>query len=197
MDGSLALDPASRPAASAVRALPRSQPRGASLLRHAPSLVLSLVPGGVFAGGLAALAGTARFAWVARLESWPWQLWAIALLGTAATSAGVLDWAYHRQAGITVGKHERRAELLALALGGVPLFLLMAGATLSSAPLDFLVPVLAVLVATTVMVAYDEVAFHRRRCAPVEHLLHRVLTLGHLGAFLAWAHWVFVVGGGS
>lgn len=203
MDRSLAPDAPSNQPGSAVRALPPlARPRGvrargASLLRHAPSLVLSLVPGAVFAAGLAALSGSARFAWVSRVTSWPWQLWAIALLGTVATVAGVLDWIYHRQAGVAVGKHERRAELLALALGGVPLFLLMAGATLSSAPLDFLVPVLVALVATTAMVVFDEVAFHRRRCAPVEHLLHRALTLGHLGAFLAWAHWVFVAGGGS
>jgi hypothetical protein len=156
--------------------------------------VLSLVPGFVFVLGLLTLAGDPRFVWLATPTRWPWQLVVIGLAGTAATIAGVLDWAYHRQAGVVVGKHERRAELLALGLGGVPLFVLMAAASLSATPLVFLVPVLVVLVVTVAMVAFDEVAFHRRRCAPVEHLLHRVLTLGHFVAFLAWAHWTFVAG---
>lgn len=176
--------------ATAVRALPRSQPT--RLLAHLPSLLLSLVPGLVFGAGLVALSSDARFAWIVRPSAWPWQLVVIALAGTIATTAGVLDWAYHRRAGVVVGKHERRAELLALGLGGVPLFVLMSTASLAARPLDFLVPVLVLLVATVAMVVFDEVAFHRRRCAPVEHVLHRALTLGHFVAFLAWAHWVFV-----
>ena len=180
---------------TAIRALAPAPPLSLRALReHAPSLGLSLVPGVVFGLGLVIAASSPRFAWVGELTRWPWQLLVIALGGSVATAAGVLDWLYHRHAGIAVGKPERRAELLALGLGGVPLFALMAGATLCSQPLAFLVPVMLVLVATTVMVSYDEVAFHRRRCAPVEHLLHRLLTGGHLTAFLAWAHWVFVYG---
>ena len=48
---------------------------------------------------------------------------------------------------------ERRAERRALGLGGVPLFALMVAASLGAAPKTFLIPVLAVLVATTVMIA--------------------------------------------
>ena len=180
---------------TAIRSLPPVVSlRWSTLLRHSPSLVLSLVPGAVFALALAVASRAPRFAWIASPSSWPWQLWLVAFAGSVATTAGVLDWLYHRHAGVAVGRPERRAELLALGLGGVPLFGLMLAASVATAPHVFLVPVLIVLVFTTALVVFDEVAFHRRRCAPVENLLHRALTLGHLAAFLAWAHWVFVEG---
>ena len=183
-----------------IRSLPLRTlvPRDARALRtwapHLPSLFLSLVPAVVAPLGLLALTHTSRFSHLARLSSWPIELAVIAVAGSLATVAGVLDWLYHRELGVIVGRPERRAELLALGLGGVPLFGLMSAATLSAEPRVFLVPVLAALVLTTVMVVYDEVAFHRRRCAPAEHLLHRTITLGHLAAFLAWVSWVFVRG---
>lgn len=188
---------------TAIRSLPPAVPLpGSTLLGHAPSLVLSLIPGAVFVLSLALASCSARFVWIASPAAWPWQLWLVALAGSLATTAGVLDWLYHRHAGVAIGRPERRAEMLALGLGGVPLFALMLAASASMAPHVFLVPVLVVLVLTTALVVFDEVAFHRRRCAPVENLLHRALTVGHLVAFLAWAHWVFVrgasvAGGGS
>jgi hypothetical protein len=183
---------------AAIRALPVRAPATRPTLRawapHLPSLLLSLVPAVVAPLGLVALTHDPRFAHLATIVSWPPELGIVALAGSLATLAGVLDWLHHRELGVIVGRPERRAELLALGLGGVPLFGLMCAATLSSQPLVWLLPVLLALVVTTTMVVYDEVAFHRRRCAPVEHLLHRTITIGHLTAFLAWASWVFVRG---
>ena len=95
---------------------------------------------------------------------------------------------------MTIGKKERRSELLALAGGGVPLFVLMALASVAARPHLFLLPVIAVLIFTAVLIAYDEFVFHRRRCGRRETVFHRVLVFGHATAFFAWAHFCFVRG---
>lgn len=141
--------------------------------------------------GLFLLRVDARFAWLGDIRAWPWELWAIAVCGTVATLGGVLDWRFHRSGETVVGRGEHRAHVLALAGGGVPLFTLMAAASISARPAQFLVPVLVVLICTVVMICYDEFVFHRR-CGRFERFAHRLLTCGNGLAFLAWAHWCFV-----
>jgi Na+/glutamate symporter len=77
----------------------------------------------------------------------------------------------------------------------VPLFALMAAASVSAWPTSYLVPVLVVLIYTVVMICYDDFVFHRR-CGRFEAFTHRLLTCGNGLAFLAWAHWCFVRQGG-
>ncbi|HZI09431.1 MAG TPA: hypothetical protein VE153_03510 [Myxococcus sp.] len=161
-------------------------------LWDAANLLASLAPGVLFGGALAVLSRQPRFAWLAEPSRHPWELWVVALAGTVATAAGVADWRYHRTAGLRVGPNEHRAELLALAGGGLPLFLLMCAASVARRPQVFLLPVLGVLLWTVVLICYDEFVFHRRRCDGHEALLHRTLLAGHAGAFLAWAHFCFV-----
>jgi|SRR5215217_3238718 len=161
-------------------------------LRDSANLLASLAPGALFVVALAVVSRQPRFSWLAEPLRYPWELWAIALAGTTATVAGVADWRYHRVAQLRVGPNEHRAEFLALAGGGFPLFLLMCAASVAHRPLVFLLPVLVVLMGTVVLICYDEFVFHRRRCDRWESLLHRTLLIGHATAFLAWAHFCFV-----
>lgn len=156
------------------------------------NLLASLTPGVLFSVALGVLSRQPRFAWLTEPSRHPWELWVVALAGTAATVAGVADWVYHRTAGLRVGPNEHRAELLALAGGGLPLFLLMCAASVAPRPQVFLLPVLVVLMGTVALICYDEFVFHRRRCGRLEALLHRTLLAGHAAAFLAWAHFCFV-----
>src|SRR5947208_2042605 len=130
------------------------------LSRHgASALGALLVPAVSFPLGLLLLRGDPRFAWLGDVRAYPRELWAVAACGAAATLGGVLDWRFHRSGETVVGRREHRAHLLALAGGGVPLFALMAAASISSQPAQFLVPVLVVLIYTTVMICYDEFVF--------------------------------------
>ena len=183
------------PAARLAQRLPPEQ-RGKKA--SARGLVALFAPGCSFGLGLFGLAaqGRAEWAWIAAAGRWPWELWCIAVAGTTATAGGVADWAYHRWGvGCVVAAAERRCELMAMALGGGTLFVLMAAASVSARPLDWLLPAVAVVVATTVMICYDEFIFHRKRCRRLETVLHRVLVLGQGAAWMAWAHWCFVRGG--
>ena len=162
------------------------------LSRHGVSaLAAMLVPAVVFPLGLLLVRDDNRFAWLGDVRAYPWELWAVAVCGTAATLGGVLDWRFHRGGETVVGRREHRAHLLALAGGGVPLFALMAAASISPRPAWLLVPVLVVLIYTVVMICYDEFVFHRR-CGRFETFTHRLLTGGNGLAFLSWAHWCFV-----
>lgn len=165
--------------------------------RHGAAAVLAmLVPAVLFPLGLVLLLDDARFAWLSRPADYPWEFWAIAAFGSAATAAGAVDWRIHRSGVTVVGGREHRAHVAALGAGGIPLFFLMAAASLSPRPAAFLLPILVVLTLTVVLICYDEFLFHRR-CGRVEHLMHRVLTFGNGLAFLAWVHWCFVRGGGN
>jgi hypothetical protein len=162
------------------------------LSRHgASALAAMLVPAVLFPLGLFLLRDEPRFAWLGDVRAYPWELWAIAVCGTAATLGGFLDWCFHRSGETVVGGREHGAHLLALAGGGLPLFALMAAASVSPRAARFLVPVLVVLIYTVVMICYDEFVFHRR-CGRFETFTHRLLTCGNGLAFLAWAHWCFV-----
>jgi hypothetical protein len=153
-----------------------------------------LVPALGFPVGLFLLRHKPRFAWVQDWTAYPWELWAIVLCGAVATLAGAADWFWHRSGDTVVGRKEHQAHVAALAGGGIPLFGLMALASVHPRPALFLVPVLVVLLYTVVLVCYDEFVFHRR-CGRFEMLTHRFLTVGNGLAFLAWAHWCFVRGG--
>jgi hypothetical protein len=153
-----------------------------------------LVPALLFPLGLIVLWDDPRFAWLSRPADYPWELWAIAVCGSVATLAGWLDWRVHRSGTTVVGVREHRAHVAALVGGGLPLFFLMAAASLSSQPLVWLLPTLVVLIFTVVLICYDEFLFHRR-CGTFEMLTHRLLTIGNGLAYLAWAHWCFVRGG--
>lgn len=159
------------------------------------SLVAMLAPGFLFAVFLAFLSTLPRFAWVGDPLRWPWEIGIIALAGSLATLGGIMDWRFHRKQGVKLGLNERKAEFLALATGGVPLFLLMATASVIEDPRHLLIPIIAVVLYTTHLICYDEFVYHRKRCGPYETRLHRVLVLGNAVAWLAWMHLCFVRGG--
>ena len=132
------------------------------------------------------------FKWAAHPLQYPPELWIVILSGLVATLGGVGDWLFHRVFQ-SVGPAEHHSHLLALATGGAPLFALMAFASVAENPTHWLLPIIVLVVYTTVLICYDEFVFHRRRCLPVETLLHRMIVFGHGTAWLAWMHWIFVV----
>lgn len=122
----------------------------------------------------------------------PWQFWVIALFGIIATTGGVLDWRYHRDPlKLKIPKKERDAEAKALGLGGLPMFILMWLAMISSRPAGFLIPILLVLVYTVSAICYDEFVFHIKRCDTIENSYHRMLVFGNGIAWLAWVHYIY------
>lgn len=164
--------------------------------RHGPvALLAMLVPALAFPVGLICLRDDSRFEWATRPADYPWEFWAVAVCGTVATLAGIADWRVHRSGTTVVGRREHRAHVAALGGGGIPLFLLMAAASLRPRPQLLLLPILVALVVTVALICYDEFLFHRR-CARYEVAMHRLLVFGNGLAFLAWAHWCFVRGGG-
>jgi hypothetical protein len=158
--------------------------------------VALFVPGVLFAAGLYLMRDDPRFSWVRDVSAYPWEFWALTVCGGVATVAGVADWRYHRSGRTVVGAAEHRSELLALLGGGVPLFGLMAAASIIDRPARVLLPVVVVVLATASLICYDEFVFHRKRCGGYETLLHRLLVFGNGLAWLAWAHWCFVREGG-
>ncbi len=144
-----------------------------------------------FIAGLWMLSGRSGFPHIVDWSTYPWQLWVIGITGTAATICGVLDWHFHVSGRRPVGRRERHGELIALACGGAPLFVLMCAASLHPQPQALLLPIVMVALFTAVMICYDEFVFHRRACGRYETMLHRVLVLGNTTAWLAWLHWCF------
>jgi hypothetical protein len=161
------------------------------------SLSALFLPGILFGAGLYWLAVTdPRFGWLRGLSTWPWELWAIAACGIVATVGGMLDWGYHRWvAKCKIGRRERNCELLALLMGGGPLFACMTAASLAADPRPWLLPALVALLVTVTLICYDEFVFHLRRCGRLETVCHRLLVFGNGAAWFAWAHWCFVRGG--
>jgi hypothetical protein len=170
----------------------RARRRGSSL---SLTLVALFLPGVLFACGLLLVRNHPRYSWLSSPASYPWELWLLLVGGIVGTTAGVLDWRYHRSGKTVIGRPEHNSELAALAGGGLPLFLLMAAASSIDRPRILLIPVLVVVLFTVVMICYDEFVYHRKRCGPHETLLHRFLVFGNGIAWLAWAHWCFVRGG--
>jgi hypothetical protein len=157
-----------------------------------PTLVALFLPGLLFGLGLFLLRDQPRYSWLSSFALYPWEFWVLLISGAGATTAGVLDWEYHRSGKTTVGRAEHHSELLALAGGGLPLFVLMAAASVVPRPQWLLIPVLLVLLFTAVLICYDEFVFHRKRCGAYETVLHRLLVFGNGIAWLAWMHWCFV-----
>jgi hypothetical protein len=161
--------------------------------RHgATALLAMLVPGVLFPLGLWLRRHDPRLAWLFSPGQYPWELWAIALFGTTATVGGLLDWLFHRSGETSVGRPEHNSHVAALAGGGVPLFVLMAAASVIARPQVLLLPIIFVVGYTVVLICYDEFVFHRKRCELFETITHRMLTLGNGAAWLAWMYWIFV-----
>ena len=171
--------------------------RRATFLRSVASLLSVVTPGIAVCACLWLVRDHPRFPWVRDLGRAPWELWAALVSGVVGTSAGVVDWVYHRVSGVRVTAEERRIELLGLAGGGLSIFGLMAAASVSATPGTYVVPVVAVFLVTASLIVYDEVAFHVDRCTRVETWIHRVIVAGNGLAFAAWFHWCFVRGHAS
>ncbi len=122
----------------------------------------------------------------------PWQFLVIIVFGVIATTGGVLDWKFHRDPlKLKISKKERDAEAKALGLGGFGMFVLMWLAMLSEQPLNFLIPIILVLIYTVVAICYDEFVFHIHRCEKTETRYHRMLVFGNGLAWLAWFHFIY------
>jgi hypothetical protein len=158
------------------------------------TLIALFVPGCLFVLGLYLVQDQPRYRWLRNPADFPIEFWVIAVSGLVATAAGVADWTYHRSGSASVGAREHASELLALGGGGVPLFGLMATASVLDRPAVLLIPVIVCVLFTTVTICYDEFVFHRKRCAAYETMLHRLLVFGNGAAWLAWMNWCFVRG---
>lgn len=154
--------------------------------RSSAALLLLLVPALGFPGALAAVGFGPGV--------WPWQVWGMGSFGLIATTGGVLDWVHHRAGHRRIPRREALCERAALGCG-VVVFALMTLATFSVAPGRFLAPVVALVIATTVLICVDELRFHRA-CSAYETRLHRALVLGNGAALLCWMDWCFVGGTG-
>ncbi len=163
-----------------------------SPIRNYLSLVLLFLPALLFGGLLFLFRSDSRLAIGSSFVYFPWQFWVIFLFGSVATIGGVLDWRFHRNPlQLQLSQKEREAEAAALGLGGLPMFVLMWTAMLSSRPSNYLIPILIILIYTVVAIAYDEFVFHIHRCGKTETRYHRLLVFGNGIAWLAWVHFIF------
>jgi hypothetical protein len=161
-----------------------------------PTRILGLlsfaIPGAGFIAALFYVRGRPEFLFLEDVRAWPIALWLIAIGGSIASLAGVADFFWHVRGLREVSRKEERGEVVALALGGAPLFCLMAVASVAAKPTPYLLPVLIVTMFTVACVCHDEFVYHRRACGKTETLFHHVLIGGNGLAFLAWFHWIFV-----
>jgi len=153
-------------------------------------LTTLLLPGAAFVWGLTRVSGRPGYVDLSDWRSVPWSLWVIGVCGTIATIAGLLDLHYHVTGKRLVSKRERYGELIALGLGGTPLFVLMMFASWMAEPRQLLAPIVLLTMFTVTMVCLDEFVYHRRSCTRYEATLHRALVLGNGAAFLAWFQWI-------
>ena len=129
------------------------------------SLILLFIPAILFGILLLAFKDNSKLQIVDKFPFLPWQFLVITLFGVIATVGGVLDWRFHRTPlNLKIPKKERAAEAVALGLGGIPMFVLMWLAMISSNPTNYLIPILIVLIYTVVAISYDEFVFHIKRC---------------------------------
>lgn len=178
-----------------INIIPLKRNKKLIVLADFKSIVALFVPAILFGVGIGWLAmADTRFRWLASPTQYPWELWTIVMAGTVATAGGVGDWLFHRLY-VAAGPNERKAHLLALGSGGVPLAMLMATASVTPNPQWLLIPIIVVVLYTTVLICYDEFQFHTKRCISFETLMHRFLVFGNGVAWLAWMHWIYVRGG--
>jgi hypothetical protein len=166
--------------------------RGLTLTRVAGILVFAL-PGAGFIAALFVVRHRPEFAFLERPTAWPLELWLIAVGGSLATLAGMADFIWHVRGLRSVSRREERGEIVALALGGAPLFVIMAMASVAADPKAFLLPALVTAMFTVVCVCHDEFVYHRMACGRTEAFFHRTIIFGNAIAFMAWFHWVFVL----
>lgn len=153
-------------------------------------LTTLLLPGAGFLWGLMQVSGRPGYVDLSDWHTVPLHLWIIGACGTIATIAGLLDFQYHLTGRRVVSRRERHGELIALGLGGAPLFALMMAASWASEPHRFLTPILILALFTVTMICLDEFVYHRRACTRYEATLHRTLVFGNGAAFLAWFQWI-------
>ena len=176
--------------------------RGLTLTRLLGILTF-MAPGAGFIAALFMVRGRPEFAFLESAGNWgrsrgvlagncPLELWLIAVGGSLATLAGMADFVWHVRGLREVSRREERGEIVALALGGAPLFALMAAASVAAEPKNYLLPILVVTMFTVICVCHDEFVYHRRACARMESFFHHVLLTGNGLAFLAWFAWIFV-----
>jgi hypothetical protein len=160
--------------------------------RHYLSLVLLFTPAILFGILLLLFRDEPQLSITNQFPFLPWQFFVIAFFGIIATVGGVLDWQFHRDPlQMKIPKKERDAEAKALGLGGLPMFVLMWLAMLSTKPANFLIPILLILIYTVVAICYDEFVFHIKRCGKQETMYHRMLVFGNGIAWLAWFHFIY------
>jgi hypothetical protein len=156
------------------------------------SLILLFIPAASFGFLLLVFRENEMLGINAKFPYLPWQFMVITISGIIATIGGWLDWKFHRDPlNMKIPKKERDAEAAALGLGGIPMFVLMWLAMLSSRPSNFLVPILVVLIYTVAAISYDEFVFHVKRCGRTEKIYHRMLVFGNGIAWLSWFHFIY------
>ncbi len=166
--------------------------QGQRTFRTYLSLILLFIPAVLFGLLLFVFKDNSKLLIADYFPYLPWQFFIITVFGLIATVGGVLDWRFHRNPlNMKIPKKEREAEAAALGLGGIPMFILMWLAMISSNPTNFLIPILIVLIYTVVAISYDEFVFHIKRCEKLEKTYHRMLVFGNGLAWLAWFHFIF------
>ncbi len=162
------------------------------VIRSYLSLILLFIPAVLFGLLLFIFKENVKLQMDDKFPYLPWQFLIITFFGSMATIGGVLDWRFHRNPlSMKIPKKERDAEAAALGLGGIPMFILMWLATMSSTPTNYLIPILIVLIYTVVAISYDEFVFHIKRCGRLEKTYHRMLVFGNGIAWLAWFHFIY------
>lgn len=165
--------------------------RGLTLTRVAGLLAFA-IPGAGFIAELFAVRARPAFSFLEHPGAWPAELWIIAVGGSIASLAGVADFFWHVRGFRDVSRKEERGEIVALALGGAPLFVIMSAASVAGDPRPFLLPAVVATMFTVACVCHDEFVYHRFACERLESIFHRTLIFGNGLAFVAWFHWAFV-----
>ena len=163
-----------------------------NVFRSYLSLILLFIPAMLFGVLLFINKDNAKLQIVDVFPYLPWQFIIIIFFGSIATIGGVLDWRFHRNPlNMKIPKKERDAEAMALGFGGLPMFILMWLAMMSSGSSNYLIPILIVLIYAVVAISYDEFVFHIKRCGKIENRYHRMLVFGNGFAWLAWFHFIY------
>lgn len=160
--------------------------------RNYVSLILLFMPSILFAVLLFIFRQHQKLNFSDAFPFMPWQFLVMGLFGIIATVGGILDWKFHRDPlNLKIPKKERDAEAAALGLGGLPMFIVMWFAMMSTTSSAYLIPIIVILIYTVVTISYDEFVFHIKRCGKKETMYHRMLVFGNGIAWLAWFHFIY------